>query len=311
MNIYVITLNWNGKEDTLHCLESLKHMVTPHTVVIVDNGSTDDSVETISKAYPNYHLIETGENLGYAEGNNIGIQYALDQGASHLLILNNDTIVTTDFLENFLKRDLPIQGGKGHLMEEPFILDLLGGNWNSKTGKMEIIGRRDSPAIWTKPIILDYISGAAMFIKAELFNNVGLFDPTFFLIWEEVDWCFRAKKLGYPSYVCPEAIYFHKKSASFNQRGHTTYFWWRNQLLFLEKNFSRAVRKKWTKAILKESFECFKVYLHLFFRHLFFQKNKKCTNRFIYCKSVYAGVRDYLLRRFGNCPSWILKSRSR
>src|SRR5688572_13158338 len=103
MSIFVILLNWNGKNDTLECLASLQKVTTPHFIVVVDNGSTDDSVEAIKEAFPSVTLLQNETNLGYAGGNNRGISYALDKGATHLLILNNDTIVDPLFLEAFLE----------------------------------------------------------------------------------------------------------------------------------------------------------------------------------------------------------------
>ncbi len=311
MNIYVVVLNWNGKKDTVPCLESLKGMTTPHHVIVVDNGSTDDSVGVISKAFPEYHLIETGENLGYAEGNNIGIRFALAKGADYLLILNNDTIVTKNFLEGFLKRDLPIQGGKAHLMDEPFLLDVIGAYWCKEKGAMGHIGKRDTPDKWATPFLIDYVSGAAMFIKREVFEKIGLFDPRFFLNYEEVDFCYRAKNVGIPTAYCPEAVYFHKKSASFTGgKPHNQYFVYRNRLLWIEKNFPPDERKRFIKKYLKNSFQVLKKYLH----HLFqspFRKSSIEKENLLYWKSILYGTRDYLLRKFGDGPSWLLKPPSR
>src|SRR3990167_5910342 len=100
--IFVIILNWNGKEDTLACLESLEKVNMPYSLIVVDNGSNDDSVLAIRNTYPDIILLENRKNLGYAEGNNVGIRWALKNGADYLLILNNDTIVDPNILEGFL-----------------------------------------------------------------------------------------------------------------------------------------------------------------------------------------------------------------
>lgn len=309
MNIYAIILNWNGKNDTLHCLKSLKDVTTPHHVVVVDNGSTDDSASAISKAFPDIHLIETGENLGYAEGNNIGIRYALGKKADALLILNNDTIVTKDFLEGFLLRDFPIQGGKAHLMDEPFILDVIGAFWSDEKGAMGHIGKRDAPDKWNDPFIIDYVSGAAMFIKKEVFQTIGLFDPRFFLNYEEIDFCFRAKNAGFLTTYCPEAVYFHRKSASFTGgKPHSQYFVYRNRLLWIEKTFPPKERNKFLKKYLKNSLEVFRKYLIYLFRSPF-KKSSIEKENLLYWKSILYGTRDYLLRRFGDGPKWLIKGK--
>ncbi len=308
MKIYVIILNWNGKEDTLQCLGSLEEVSTPHEVVVVDNGSSDGSVAAFLAAFPEVHILETGENLGYAEGNNVGIRYSLEEGADYIFVLNNDTVVTKDILEKFLMRDVPIQGGKALLMDDPFKIDHLGGTWNAKEGSFKLVGANAPASAWTNPIFLDYVCGVAIFAKAEVFKKVGLFDPRFFLFWEESDWCFRAKKLGFATQVCPEAVLFHKKSASFSGgTPHTCYFWWRNRLLWIEKNCSLKEQKHLKKAILKESLHTFKLLLLKYLQFPFSKKTYVRRLRLRFYRALLAGVRDYYLRRFGNCPGWIIQ----
>ena len=102
--VTIILLNWNGKEDTIECLESLKHITYPnYEILLVDNGSTDGSVECFRERYPGMEIIENGENLGFAEGNNVGIRRAMDEGADYVLLLNNDTVVDPEFLGELVK----------------------------------------------------------------------------------------------------------------------------------------------------------------------------------------------------------------
>lgn len=306
MKIFIIILNWNGKEDTIKCLKSLEEIPTPHQVVMVDNGSTDGSVKEISRAFPKIHLIETNKNLGYAEGNNIGIRYALKEGADFIFILNNDTTVTRNILEAFLKRDIPVQGGKALLMNEPTLIDHLGGNWNTKRGQFDLIAEKGPEKDWISPLSLDYVCGVALFVKREVFEKVGFFDPRFFLFWEEADWCCRAKREGFAIQVCPEAILYHKRSASFTGgRPHTNYFWWRNRLLYIEKNLSAKERKKLQRTIVKEALHALKLYMIKSFVFRFGKKTEKHFSLLRFYRSLIAGVRDYFFRRFGNCPSWL------
>src|SRR5262245_54733842 len=102
--ICIIILNWNGKKDTLECLQSVQQISYENfETVVVDNGSSDDSVTIIQSEFPHITLLETGKNLGYAEGNNVGIRYGLQQKADFLFILNNDTIVDKDILTHFVQ----------------------------------------------------------------------------------------------------------------------------------------------------------------------------------------------------------------
>jgi len=98
-SVTIIVLNWNGGQDTLACLESLAQLDYPEFgVLVVDNGSTDGSLQAVQERFPEIPIIETGENLGYAGGSNVGLRWALDHGADYALLLNNDTVVAPDFL---------------------------------------------------------------------------------------------------------------------------------------------------------------------------------------------------------------------
>jgi len=283
-------------------------VTTPHEVVVVDNGSSDNSAQIIPPAFPSIHFIETGKNLGYAEGNNVGIRYALEKGADFLFILNNDTTVSPTILEAFLKRDAPLQGGKAHLMHDPNTLDHLGGNWNVTKGEFDLVGAKAPASEWITPITLDYVCGVALFIKAEVFKKVGLFEPRFFLFWEECDFCMRAKKEGYLATVCPEAILYHKVSASFTGgKPHSTYFWWRNRLLWIERNCTAEEKKPLLKKIRRDFFHILKLYLLKFLQLFFSKKTKERALRLRTYRAQLVGMKDYFFRRFGNGPSWLFE----
>src|ERR1700690_1550925 len=103
MKLSVVILNWNGKRETIACIESLQKQEASFDIVMVDNGSEDNSPAAISKRFPTVTILETGQNLGYAGGNNVGIEVALRQGADLVLLLNNDTVVEPHFIAALLK----------------------------------------------------------------------------------------------------------------------------------------------------------------------------------------------------------------
>lgn len=306
MKIIVIILNWNGKEDTLRCLASLRDVTTEHSVVVVDNGSTDGSVTAIIAAFPNVHLIETKKNLGYAEGNNVGLRYALEKSADAMLILNSDTVVDAGILSAFQKRDLPIQGARQHQLADQDRLGQLGGRWNSGSGMFDAVGLNDTAQLWSEPVELDYVSGCALFVRADVFRRVGLFDARFFLFWEECDWCFRAAREGYRSTLCPEAIVFHHGSASFvGGLPHTTYYWWRNRLLWMELHCSKAERMRLMWKMVPELFRTFRRYLLKSVQRCFSKSTLERRRRLGEYRATLVGVRDYIFRRFGKGPEWL------
>lgn len=321
MSIALVMLSWNGKADTLECLQSLRKVASPSLrIIVVDNGSEDDSVNAIRSQFPEVHLIENRENLGFAEGNNVGIRYALETGAQYLLLLNNDTVVDPNILEAFLAAaqahpQAGIFGAKIYLYDEPQKLDHLGGTWNRKKGCFDLIGLReiDDGARWESAREVDYACGAVLFVRRAVFETVGLLENRFFVIWEEADFCFLARKAGFSTMSIPQAKIWHKVSASFvGGKPHSTYFWWRNRLLWIERNC--AGWQKWglfLRVVILETFLLWKLTLlktvQLKLLQWFRPKDdlNKRKERILKYRAALQGIKDYVLRRFGNGPAWI------
>ncbi len=321
--VFIIILNWNGKKDTLECLTSLKKVeYTNYEIMVVDNGSSDDSVLEIQKQFPHIRLIETKENLGFAEGNNVGIREALSLGAEYFFLLNNDTVVDPQILTAFvLKMEknpaVGILGAKAYLYDEPNKLDHFGGMWNPKKGIFDLVALRQIDELdkWETPLEIDYACGCALFIRKEVFKTIGLLEPLFFLIWEEADFCFRARKRGFLVKTCPSAKLWHKVSASFvGGKPHSTYFWWRNRLLWIERNCSfKSTLSLYLRVLLPDilnlyKLKCIKTF-QLFILRIIKPKEdlKKRKERVLRYKAALHGVKDYAFRKFGNGPSWIYK----
>lgn len=317
-NIAIVILNWNGKKDTLECLKSVEQIDYPHFfTVLVDNGSSDDSVKAIREAFPQVTLIETGQNLGFAGGNNVGIRHALAQGADAVLLLNNDTVVDPQLLTHFAEQlakspEAGILGATIYLYDDRDRLDHLGGNWNPKKAAFDFIGHREV-ANYEKSMTLDYVCGAALLVRKEVFQEIGLLEERFFLIWEEADFCMRAKRAGLPSMTCPKARIWHKVSASFvGGKPHTTYFWWRNRLLWIARNCSASEKTRVYSRVLFP--EIFKLLKHRFLKNLQLrcfgfrlspEEKAKRQAKILQYRAALQGVEDYFLHRFGNGPSWI------
>lgn len=325
MKICIIVLNFNGKKDTLECLASLKKLKHPDfAILVIDNGSKDHSLEEISAKYPDVLYLDNKQNLGFAEGNNRGIDHVLNDFEA-LLILNNDTIVDPYFLihlERAVKeKPKSILGAKIYQYYNKDYLDHLGGIWNPRRAQFDLIGAgfKEDHKSFEQLYPLDYICGCALFASAQAFKDIGLFDPRFFLFWEESDLCARAKKKGYEVLVCPQAKLWHKVSASFTGgKPHTTYFWWRNRLLWMEKNLDKkTLTLLFLRKIIPEILKIYKHYLLKSLQILFISPKKKpsCfkkkTDFLTVKKAALYGVKDYCLRRFYEGPPWIFqKNRS-
>ncbi len=319
--IGIIVLNWNGKEDTLACLESLEKVdYSPFTTYVVDNGSSDGSAGAIRARFPGVRLIETGENLGFAEGNNVGIRAALAEGVDFLFLLNNDTVVDPGILRELVlgfsrQPEAGILGARIYRFDQRDTLDHLGGMWDRKTGTFAFVGLGEKEAGAALPREIDYVCGAGLMVRRSVIEAIGMLEPRFFLIWEESDFCFRARRAGFKTLTCPEARLWHKVSASFvGGKPHSTYFWWRNRLLWIERNCPPGERMGlFLRVLLPDILHMLKIRTiktvqlaiakrlkpHGDFRE---KEAKLLKNR-----AALSGVRDYFLRRFGSGPAWISK----
>jgi GT2 family glycosyltransferase len=319
--IAIIVLNWNGLQDTLVCLESLEKLSYPNfEIIVVDNRSTDDSCSAIRERFPQHLLVENDQNRGFAGGNNIGMQKALERGADMLFLLNNDTIVAPDILERFVETfhahpEAGILGAKIHLFDQKQTLDHFGGMWNRKTGTFEFVGLRqqEDEERWQTSLVLDYVCGAGLILKRTVIETIGYFDPRFFLIWEDSDLCFRARRAGFMALTCPEAKLWHKVSASFiGGKPHSTYFWWRNRLLWIERNCpSQEKISLYLRILIPDILHMLKLHIlkKVQLQHLkWFKANidlKEKEQKLLNNRAALCGIRDYLLRRFENGPDWI------
>lgn len=218
--VYVVLLNWCRWPDTIECLRSLKksNYLNLH-VLVVDNASSDDSVSRIGEIYPDVHIIQNKTNLGFGGGCNVGIKYALAQGAEYIWLLNNDTKVSEDALVSMV--DLACGDSKHgavgsvlYYMDTPSQVQAWGGGQvNLWTGLSRHFHRHVENGE------LDYLTAASILLRREAILDVGLFDEKkFFMYWEDVDLCFRLRRRGWKLAVAPNAHVWHKESASLRDK---------------------------------------------------------------------------------------------
>lgn len=318
--VAVLILNWNGKEDTIECLASLKKSSYKNFRIFVgDNGSCDNSCETISRLYPDVSVIRFEENFGFAQGNNLLAQEALKEDFDVLFLLNNDTEVDEDLLSQLVQtgQKLPkksILGAKIGYYQQPDIIWDFGSFWDHKKGDFDSI-YRGIPMNAHKDSLLevDHIVGCAMWIPVEIVRELGLFDKRYFLYGEETDWCIRAKRAGVGLWSVGNAIVYHKVSQSIKGSMHRDYFKQRNRHLLLSKHFTWKERCKWfwctrraRQFILRVFREPFRLFI---FCILFFGARKKMAKYQLYQQACQiariAGTFDHFFGNYGNCPNWI------
>lgn len=311
--LVVVLLNWNGYRDTLECLDSLQKITSPpFDPIVVDNGSSDGSVEKIRARYPDLPIFETKQNLGFAGGNNVGIEWALRKGAEWILLLNNDTTVAPDLLEKLLaaakeKPNGKIFGAKIYRYSDPERIDHLGGFWREEIAEFTspASGALDHPYFEMEQV--DYVCGAALFFHRSVVEKVGLLEPKFFLFWEETDFCFRARRAGFEVWTVPEARVWHKVSASFTGgKPHTHYFWWRSRLLWIERNCSKEEKKRIYRKVIWP--ELWKGFRHWAVKSLvqWVAPNEERKRKIARDRAGWQGALDYWRGRFGGAPEWVI-----
>lgn len=312
MRVAIVIVNWNGKRDTLRCLQSLfKESYRDKEIIVVDNGSTDGSVEAIQETYPECTVIAESANIGFAAGNNKGIERAFDRGADAVLLLNNDTTVDANLISSFLSTAShypnSLLGAKIYQMGNPSKLDHLGGNWNAATGNFDLIGKGESSHHYTASIAMDYACGCALFIPSPVLRRVGLLDADYFLYWEDSDFCFRAKRLGYGTQLCPEAKVWHIGSSSMTTHSiQTIYFWWRNRLRWIGKNLTRCEKiRVWRKILCREILRTYKLYAFHGIQWALYRKYQekndtyaKRRDRLLHYSAACRGIYHYFIRKF-------------
>lgn len=276
-SVIAVTLNWNGAADTIACVEALLRSSHPlQQIVVCDNASRPESWQALlgmaslvgehrfasydsleqALSVPERHqvvLIQTGANLGYAGGMNVGMRYAMAvQGMTHCWVLNNDTEVHPEALAFLLARceiePRPgICGATLLVHHDRTRVQALGGAsyqpWRARSAALGI-GLHvdqipDDPA--ATELRMAYVNGAAMLVRRDFLERVGLMDERYFLYSEEHDWAYRGQRAGFTLGWAPKAQVFHKHGATIGTASSggsplSLFYLYRNKLAFASRH---------------------------------------------------------------------------
>lgn len=288
-SVYIILVNYNGCDDTIECINSiLKCNYENYEVCVVDNGSTDESANNLRIRYTDsqepVHLILSNENLGFSGGNNLGITYALERGAEYILLLNNDTIVTSNFLEELVdssKRygDKIAVGAKiyyesSHNNANGCIIWYAGGKFNFKTGRSKHYGIDEiDRGQLDKEQEVSFITGCCILLHKDIIKKIGLMPEDYFLYCEDLAYSIEVQRAGFKLIYNPNAVIYHKVSSSTGRNSKiSVYYSVRNKLYII---------RKYTNTPLLANM----VFL--------FENIKRIICGTYDVKSVYSGYKDY------------------
>jgi GT2 family glycosyltransferase len=223
LTVFVIVLNYNGKNTLNSCLSSVYQSTYPKfEVVVVDNDSQDGSFELAKKDFARAHFIKNPSNIGFARGNNIGIRFALEKFADYVFLLNNDAILKKETLSQLVELATK---NKFPGIINPLILKADQSVWFAG-GTIDWLRMKTSHLTKTfsdNQYATEYCTGCAMLIDKEVFKKIGLFDERYFLYYEDADFSVRAQKAGFELSVCPSAKVFHFEQS--NRKNDLKIYW--------------------------------------------------------------------------------------
>ena len=254
-------LNWNGEEDTIECLDSLKSLNYPDfEIFLVDNNSCENSVNSIlnyldNDEYYNYVLVEkkhldtfvrtddsnlifilNDSNAGFAGGNNVALNYVKDNYPSgYVMLLNNDTIVTDDLLDALVEKfnesdDIGFVGANHYYYHDRNTLQTVGG------GLIDLVhGECMAVTEFGKYDEFDFLTGSCVFMSCDVLRDVGVMSEDYFMYWEDVDWSTRARLKGYKLKISDTGCIYHKEGASIKSLSRI-YYHTRNRIIYMKRN---------------------------------------------------------------------------
>lgn len=242
--VFIVILNWNGWRDTLACVESCRKLTWSNfRIVVVDNDSTDGSEEILRQHLKDVEIIQSGANLGFAGGNNVGIRRALACGADYVWLLNNDAEAESDALTMLVETmerepSSGIAGSKIYYYDTPRCIWFAGGMWEKGRLRLRQRGANQlDEGQFERVCELGSVSGCSMLVRVAAIREMGLMEEGYFLYWEDTEWCARVREKGYKVLFVPASQIWHKVSASTGHGSFAQYYYSvRNGLFFLRQH---------------------------------------------------------------------------
>jgi GT2 family glycosyltransferase len=250
-SVTVVVLNYNGWSDTIECVTSLLKISYSHyQIIVVDNGSTDESPAKLSGFLDSDHipLLQTGKNRGIAGGNNFGIRHALEGNAELIVVLSSDTTVEPDFLTKLVEvavsdERIGAVGAKILYYNDPKYIWFAGATINPWLTRAPHLGANQPDSTFSGPWEVDVLMGCVMLVKRAVFEQLGLFDERYFFQNEDLEFSCRVKRAGWQIKVCMESRIYHKVGRTITPASYDRWYYaTKNRLLFIKENLSFSQR---------------------------------------------------------------------
>jgi GT2 family glycosyltransferase len=247
--IDIIILNYKGEKDTIECVDSLIHAgLLQYRIIIVDNNSGDNQANRLIEKYQEYSnvvVLKLFDNKGFSAGNNHGIKYSLEHGADYIVLLNNDTVIESDFVKELLKpfrinEKIVITTGKIMDYYQRDYFDCAGGKLIDWRGSAEKFGfHQKDIGQFQMPRYVTFAQGCLMMIDTGFLKQGNLLPEEYFMYYEDTAYCHAIRAKGLKIYYSPETVIFHKGSASSGKLSHIKqYYMMRNQMMYIKKNIN-------------------------------------------------------------------------
>lgn len=289
--ICVILVNYNGKEYNDKCIDSIfsSTIAEKIQIVVVDNASSDGSRESLHEKWDGnkrVHIIDLAENSGFAKANNVAIRWAIENGITHYLLLNNDTEIEIDAIEKMWKcheENACIVTPKIFYADKSNILWCAGGKFSPIIMKPVQIGENEENSEkYNKDYDCGFANGCAIFFDEHILQKTGLLDESFFLYYEDTEFSMRAGKCGVGIRYCAGAIVYHKVNGSTkgNQNYRNVYYITRNWLIYAKKHLGKKLIIFWIYFLLNRLAWCVTWMM---------------AGRFQMCRATFMGIKDYFV----------------
>lgn len=251
--VICVILNSNRREDTLACLDSLAVSDYPNVKsIVLDNNSTDGSVDAIRNRFPTVTIIHLTENLGYAGNNNVGVNAALKMGAEWVFVLNEDVIMDRDCLRKLVEVGegeprIGILGPMVYHFDEKQVIQSAGGMLGKYWQSIHLGQNEPDQGQFREPHQVEWISGCAILFRRAAIERAGMLDSNYFIYWEETEWCIRTARAGWRIVHVPAAKLWHKGvQKNYQPKPSFTYYATRNHLFTLAKHHAPLVARMYT-----------------------------------------------------------------